>query len=194
MSSERRIQANRANAAKSTGPLTVQGKRNSSRNSLQHGMLARAIVLDSESTVRFTALLTALTEELQPQTGVESALVENMAVARWRQMRLWGMEKAGIANEIQKQESSADSQDTLSRDAPTRAALAFRTLSDNSRSLELMNRYEGRYERQYGRALDRLIQLRQKGNFSKRTHSSADFDSADFDNMNPAPLSSSPRT
>ena len=162
MASERRILANRANAAKSTGPTSPAGKQKSSRNSRRHGMLARTIVLDGESLTRFTALLATLKEELQPQTGIESALVESMAVARWRQMRLWGMEKAGIAYEIQKQESSSDSQDTMERDAPTRVALAFRALSDHSRSLELMNRYETRYDRQYGRALERLIRLREK--------------------------------
>jgi hypothetical protein len=168
--SERRILANRANAAKSTGPVTPEGKQKASRNSVRHGMLARTIVLDGESRDRFTALLATLKEELRPQTAIESALVENMAVARWRQMRLWGMEKAGIAYEIQKQESAVDSEDTMNRDAPTRAALAFRVLSDHSRSLELMNRYESRYDRQYSRALERLMQLREKNDFSKRTH------------------------
>jgi hypothetical protein len=170
MASERRILANRANAAKSAGPTTPEGKRKASRNSVRHGMLARTIVLEGESFDRFTALLAALKEELQPQTGIECALVENMAVARWRQMRLWGMEKAGIAYEIEKQQSAAGSEDTMNRDAPTRAALAFRTLSDHSRSLELMNRYESRYDRQYCRALERLIQLREKSDFAKRTH------------------------
>ena len=173
MSSERRSAANRANASKSTGPTTPAGKQKASRNSLRHGILARTIVLHGESLKRFNALLTALTEELQPQTGIESALVENMAVARWRQMRLWGMEKAGISYEIQRQESAPGTQDVLQCDSPTRAALAFRTLSDQSRSLELMNRYEARYDRQYGRALERLMQLREKSNFSKRTHEDA---------------------
>jgi hypothetical protein len=172
-SSERRILANRANAKKSTGPITSEGKLKSSRNAERHGMLARTIVLNGESRDRFTALLAALKEELRPQTGIESALVENMAVARWRQMRLWAMEKAGIAHEILQQESSPDSPDSVNHDAPTRAALAFRSLSDHSRSLELMNRYESRYDRQYGRALERLIQLREKSDFSKRTHDDA---------------------
>lgn len=176
MTSERRISANRANALKSTGPKTPTGKAVSSKNNLRHGLLARTVVLDGESLERFTTLLYALRDELQPQTGIEATLVENMAVARWRQMRLWGMEKAGIAYEIQKQECS-DKPEVLEQDAPTRAALAFRTLSDHSRSLELMNRYETRYERQYNRALARLMDLREKNNnFAKRTQSLADFE------------------
>jgi hypothetical protein len=38
MASERKIAANRANAAKSTGPRTVAGKKRAARNSLSHGL------------------------------------------------------------------------------------------------------------------------------------------------------------
>ena len=44
-------------------------------------------------------------------------------------------------------------------DASTKAALAFQTLSDASRSLELINRYETCYDRQFNRALSRLVSL-----------------------------------
>jgi hypothetical protein len=44
----------------------------------------------------------------------------------------------------------------------TPAALAFKSLSDNSRSLDLMNRYEARYERQYFRAHRRLLEVQDR--------------------------------
>jgi hypothetical protein len=45
-------------------------------------------------------------------------------------------------------------------DASTKAALAFQTLSDASRSLvNSINRYETRYDRQFNRALSRLVSL-----------------------------------
>src|SRR2546422_4948203 len=43
--SERRIQANRRNALRSTGPKTVRGKRTVSRNAIKHGFLAREVVI-----------------------------------------------------------------------------------------------------------------------------------------------------
>ena len=70
-----------------------------------------------------------------------------MAVARLRQVRLWSMEKAGLDNEIEKQVPPEI------RNSATRAFLAFRSLADNSRSPELMHRYETRYDRQFARAL-----------------------------------------
>ena len=66
-------------------------------------------------------------------------------------MRIWGIEKANLTHEINKQDQAA-------QDAPTRAALAFRSLSDGSRTLDLLHRYETRYDRQYARAY-RLLKL-----------------------------------
>ena len=162
--SEERASASRRNGAKSRGPKTPQGKLNSSRNGLRHGILSRSVVLpDCESRKRFFALLESLNAELQPETGIESTLVENMAIARWRQMRLWTMETAGLTHQMRTQRPSASNpaaDPAIEYDSPTRAALAFRALSDQSRSLELMNRYETRFERQYARALDRFLDFR----------------------------------
>jgi hypothetical protein len=53
MSSERKINANRINGAKSHGPVTPEGRLASSRNSLVHGLLSEAIILEGESAERF---------------------------------------------------------------------------------------------------------------------------------------------
>ena len=74
MSSERRIQASRANGALSRGPVTSQGKLNSSRSSTRHGILAQTIVLDSESKTRFEELLASYITEFQPRTPAETEI------------------------------------------------------------------------------------------------------------------------
>src|SRR6204780_5263109 len=158
MSTERQQNASRINGSKSHGPVTPEGKLASSRNAVTHGMLSGTIVLEGESKDRFRALVAALHEELQPRTPIETSLVENMAVARWRHMRIWGMEKAGMEHEMRRQAEAAQSKE----DTATRSALAFRTLSDDSRSLELINRYESRYDRQYLRAHRRFLEVRDR--------------------------------
>lgn len=156
---DRRSLTSAANARKSRGPQTPEAKAASSRNNLRHGLLATHIVLDDESRENFAELAASLNDEFQPRTPSETALVENMTISRWRQMRLWSMEKAGLDHEIRKQADSLPEEN-----APTRTALAFRTLCDQSRSLDLINRYETRYDRQFSRAIQRLGDLRSKKN------------------------------
>lgn len=56
MASERQIRANRANATKSTGPKTLNGKTVSSRNAVRHGLTAQQVVGQGGSrSVRDTA-------------------------------------------------------------------------------------------------------------------------------------------
>jgi len=57
MRSEKQIQASKTNGARSRGPITEQGKRNSSRNSARHGLLSQTVVLNDESAARFQQLL-----------------------------------------------------------------------------------------------------------------------------------------
>jgi hypothetical protein len=153
--------ASLANSAKSTGPSSPAGLARSSRNAIRHGILADSIVLDSESAEGFSDVLTALQEELLPVTSIESRYVETMALAEWRRLRILCLEKEQITNEIRKQEAAALTNLTSNGDAtevsPIRyTALAFRAMSDESRAQELLNRYEARYDRQYQRALNGL--------------------------------------
>jgi hypothetical protein len=82
--SEKQFAANRINAAKSTGPKTPGGKYNSSRNDTAHGFLATSILIPGESRERFLSLLASFINQFQPDDPHSLALVENMAVSRWR--------------------------------------------------------------------------------------------------------------
>jgi len=155
MSSENQIVANRINRALSHGPVTPEGKLASSRNATVHGPLSEVIVLEGESAERFDALHDSLIAELQPQTAIELALVENMVVCRWRLMRIWVLENAAVAHQIRKQARANESESK-----PTQAALAYRVLSDESHWLDALNRYETRFDRQFSRCLQRLNELR----------------------------------
>ena len=80
--------ASLANSARSTGPVTPAGQARSSQNAIRHGILAESIVLDSESAQGFSEVLSALQEELQPVSGIESRFVETMALAEWRRLQV----------------------------------------------------------------------------------------------------------
>src|SRR5450755_57867 len=100
MRSPQQIEASRVNGRLSQGPITLEGKHNSSRNNTRHGLLAQTVVLEKESEERFLALLDHYMQTHQPQSATETALVETMVVARWRLMRIWGLQKLALDMDI----------------------------------------------------------------------------------------------
>jgi hypothetical protein len=155
--SEKRLAANRANAAKSTGPKTDAGKRVSSQNATRHGMLANHVLIEGESRERFLALVAEYDDEYKPATRSARDLVHTMAVCRWRTLRAWALESAEISYEIRAHLDSHTEENT-----PTRIALALRQSAANSgaRQQDLTIRYETHNDLQYHRAAARLAQMK----------------------------------
>jgi hypothetical protein len=151
VATDKQIAANRANASKSTGPRTLIGKAVSSRNHSRHDLLAKSFVLKSECPERFETFVESFYAEYNPSTPTEIALVDTMATARWRLIRMSNLEAAIIDYEY-----DADSADL---DTPARTTLAYRRASDAGRSIELMNRAETRLQNQFNSALDRLRRI-----------------------------------
>jgi hypothetical protein len=85
--SDKRAQANRLNAQKSTGPRTPEGKQAVRLNALKHGLSARTIVLPGEDASEFQQLCDDLEARWQPQDRTELYFVEKMAIAQWQQAR-----------------------------------------------------------------------------------------------------------
>ena len=88
MASEKQQEANRANAKRSTGPKTVAGKALSRMNAHKHGLTAETIVIGDEDPRAFDMLRAELEEEYNPRPGIESELVERLAVLMWRMRRI----------------------------------------------------------------------------------------------------------
>ena len=152
MRSEKQREASRANGAKSRGPVTAQGKSISSRNATRHGVLADILTLKIELRDEFLALCDKLFDEFQPSTPFEESLVEGMVAAQWRLNRIWSIETAALDLEIDRQ--------TSTNNPAGRVANAIRELSHGSRTLDVLSRYEFRYERQYLRFHRRLMEIR----------------------------------
>ncbi len=96
MTSEAKIEANRRNARKSTGPKTERGKERARLNALRHGLTAKQLVAEGEDFGDFARFNAELRETLSPADAVEEQLVECIAVSTWRLRRLWRAEVGAI--------------------------------------------------------------------------------------------------
>jgi hypothetical protein len=95
MTSDRKAEANRQNALKSTGPKTLEGKTAVRLNAVKHGLLAEEILLPGEDEAALRKLGERLRTELQPVGELENMLVARIISAQWRLRRL-GRVEAGI--------------------------------------------------------------------------------------------------
>jgi hypothetical protein len=152
MPTDKQIRASKANGALSRGPVTEQGKLNSARNSTCHGLLSQTVVLEAEVDSRFVELFKSYFDEYQPRTATQVSFVENMAVARWRQFRTWGMQKSAMDREMALQDPSVGP-------APIRALIALRSSAESLCSPDVLLRYETAFDRQFSHALTRLLEL-----------------------------------
>ena len=95
MTSDKKADANRRNALKSTGPKTPEGKAAVRLNAVKHGLLSQEIVLPGEDETALKELGERLQDEWQPVGEMEGLLVEQIIAAVWRLRRLRRVE-AGI--------------------------------------------------------------------------------------------------
>src|SRR5215217_4256734 len=95
MTSDKKTEANRRNALKSTGPKTLEGKAAVRLNALKHGLLSRETLLPGEDEEALRELGERLRDELQPVGELENLLVDRIVSAYWRLSRLSRVE-AGI--------------------------------------------------------------------------------------------------
>jgi len=96
MTSAKRVEANRKNASKSTGPKSDAGKARSARNSTKHGLTAQPEAAP-DAPDGYRESLRAWVDELRPSGVVERALVERACRGSWRLDRCARFEDASAA-------------------------------------------------------------------------------------------------
>jgi hypothetical protein len=84
MASAAQLEANRLNAAASTGPVTPEGKARSSRNRLKFGLFSAQNYVRPEETGEYDSLSKALWKDLSPVGTVEEMLAVEIVRAAWR--------------------------------------------------------------------------------------------------------------
>jgi hypothetical protein len=97
MVSQQQLEANRANARRSTGPRTTEGKSRSKMNALTHGLSAKAIVIGDEKPEDFEALRDAVIAHYQPNTAFANDAADRYAATLWRLRRIPAIEAAFAA-------------------------------------------------------------------------------------------------
>jgi hypothetical protein len=78
-----RLEANRLNSQKSTGPRTEEGRSRSAQNARTHGLTATTTPQPIRSNDRFQALASAMRESFAPTNILEEDIVERIIQARW---------------------------------------------------------------------------------------------------------------
>ena len=96
MATEKQWESNRANAKRSTGPRSAQGKAQSSMNACKHGLTAQTVVIDAEDPLQFDSLCKGLEQEFEPHSLIERELIERLAGIVWRLRRIPRFEAALI--------------------------------------------------------------------------------------------------
>jgi hypothetical protein len=86
--SERRLAANRANAQKSTGPRTPEGKRRSALNATRHGILSQVLHLPEEEMAAYDEFTAPYVSSLCPVGQTETELARACADLQFRLHRL----------------------------------------------------------------------------------------------------------
>ena len=159
MSSQARIDASRANGAKSRGPVTPEGRARSHMAAVTHGLTSRRVLLGNESEEEFAALRNLLVDHFEPGNPYEADLVEQLVAARWRMDRVSCLETALLEVEIGRREPQIQ-KEFQGCGPDIRNALAFRALFDESRVLAGLSRYESRFRRACDKLTKKLDNIR----------------------------------
>src|SRR5262245_44495412 len=96
-----RIEANRQNAALSTGPRTPEGKAIVARNATRHGIFAAVPVIPGECAETWESHRAGVVESLAPVGLLEVNLAERAALLLWRLQRLARYEAETIATALE---------------------------------------------------------------------------------------------
>jgi hypothetical protein len=155
--SEAQIRANKANAAKSSGPRTVEGKDASRANSYKHGLTATKVYPEREAD-EVQRRYASFCRELNPSGEVGMQIVMRAAVLSTRMERIVQYETAMLTERVR--EAQGDFVAPEDVDAATAAKLRSevgrRALFDTSKDAILARKYEAAAERGFFRCLKEL--------------------------------------
>jgi hypothetical protein len=155
MTSPSQLAANRLNAMKSQGPVSLEGKSRSAMNSLRHGLTARVVVLPGEDMAAYHAFSQEIVESLDAQTPVERQFAQTIADNQWRINRIRSIEDGMLGLGRYEDAAPLEISDPAVRGVMTQAR-AFR---DHSKAFVNLSIYEQRLHRTIKEAFRQLKEL-----------------------------------
>jgi hypothetical protein len=175
--SSRKIEANRRNALKSTGPRTQMGKKTVAKNALKHGFFSKWVLIPhpdgKEDPTEYQDFYAALREHYQPLDFLEELWVDKIACWSWRLRRLLRCESGQIARalaehsyEIKHKLSAAASGELelLALSSPEIDAITDHLFLPPKEELDKLLRYEAMINKQLNHAIAELERLQRRRN------------------------------
>jgi hypothetical protein len=169
--SQRKLEANRRNSKKSTGPKTSAGKKTVSSNAVRHGFFAKGLLIPhrdgKEDQAEYDVLYQGIREHYQPEGWLEELRIEEIAFSMWRRRRAlrWesGMASKAFAehNHQSLQSKTPESTDanSMSSGSEEMAALTDHLFLPSREELDGLLRYEGMNHRHLNHAIGELERL-----------------------------------
>ncbi len=156
--SEARVLANRANALKSTGPKTIEGKEASRANGYKHGLTGSGVVMPEAERAEVEARVLAFESELEPTGELGRTLVRHAATMAVRMERCAVLEMEAVADRVRQAEAEFVAPEGV---APAevdrlRSEAGRRAMFDPSKEAMLARKYEELALRGFFRAIQEL--------------------------------------
>ncbi len=156
--SEARLLANRANAARSTGPKTTEGKEASRANGYKHGLTGSGVVMPEAERFEVEGLARALESELKPSGELGRILVRHAATMAVRMERCAALEMEAVAGRVRQAEADFVAPEGV---APAeadrlRSEAGRLAMFDPSKEAMLARKYEESARRGFFRAIQEL--------------------------------------
>jgi len=149
MTTLKQIEANRKNAQKSTGPISVQGKVVVAKNAMKHGILSTHVFIEEEERDTYEEFRADMLKSLAPRGNFESFLADRAISAAWRLRRIVHIETLMIQKEKNKYFSSNSSYRGIFE-------------GDSAANMVTLSRYERSLENALYQAIKELKSLQKK--------------------------------
>ena len=158
-SSPRRVEASRANGAKSHGPVTPEGKARSSQNARKHGVLAAIVTLTEDDQRLWQCIFDQYAARFEPRDQVEYDLVEEIVNCKFQMRQAWIQQTSALGMQMSLDEEIVKTEWLAPSEHDRRVVSLTNSLKD-SNTITLLQRYARTLSTQAERSIKLLLELK----------------------------------